>query len=104
MGKSKEKDDDLVTTAIGDDLVILQDFESVNFVSDESIWIIDSGATSRKECDFGVLKMGNDGVTKTIGVGDGRRSILIAWLVIRQKYPLRSTFLKDVRVARIGAF
>ncbi|RDX73801.1 hypothetical protein CR513_46532, partial [Mucuna pruriens] len=45
------------------------------------MWIIDSGATlhvtPRKEfftsyiaSDFGVLKMGNDGVTKVIGVGD----------------------------------
>ncbi|RDX88387.1 hypothetical protein CR513_30024, partial [Mucuna pruriens] len=70
-GKSKEKDDDYVTIAIGDDLVILQDFES----------IIDSGATlhitSRKEfftsyiaSDFGVLKMDNDGVTKVISVSD----------------------------------
>ncbi|RDY05381.1 hypothetical protein CR513_10796, partial [Mucuna pruriens] len=49
-GKSKEKDDDRVTTTIGDDLVILRDFESVNLVFDES--------------DFGVLKMDNDGVTK----------------------------------------
>ncbi|RDX93346.1 hypothetical protein CR513_24405, partial [Mucuna pruriens] len=82
-GKSKEKDDDhdRVTTATGDDLVILRDFESVNFVSDESMWIIDSGATlhvtPRKEFftsytagDFGVLKMGNDGVTKVINVCD----------------------------------
>ncbi|RDX88680.1 hypothetical protein CR513_29695, partial [Mucuna pruriens] len=87
--KSKEKDDDddddddhdRVTTATGDGLVILRDFESVNLVSDESMWIIDSGATlhvtPRKEFftsytagDFGVLKMGNDGVTKVIGVGD----------------------------------
>jgi len=56
-------------------------FESVNLVSDESIWIIDSGVTlhvtPRKEFftsytsgDFGVLKMGNDGVSKVIGVGD----------------------------------
>ncbi|RDX86502.1 hypothetical protein CR513_32158, partial [Mucuna pruriens] len=44
-GKSKEKDDDRVTTATGGDLVILRDFESVNLVFDESIWIIDSGAT-----------------------------------------------------------
>ncbi|RDY06496.1 hypothetical protein CR513_09506, partial [Mucuna pruriens] len=80
-GKSKEKDDDddddHVTIAIGDDLVILRDFELVNFVSDESMWIIDSGATLhvtlRKDFfifytsgDFGVLKMSNDGVT----VGD----------------------------------
>ncbi|RDX91185.1 hypothetical protein CR513_26867, partial [Mucuna pruriens] len=85
--KLKEKDDDhdhdhdRATTATGDDLVILRDFESVNFVSDESMWIIDSGATlhvtPRKEFftsyiadDFGVLKMGNDVVTKVIGVGD----------------------------------
>ncbi|RDY04251.1 hypothetical protein CR513_12054, partial [Mucuna pruriens] len=80
-GKSKEKDDDCVTTTTGDGLVILRDFESVNFVFDESMWIIDSGATlhvtPRKEFftsytvgDFGVLKIGNDGVTKMISVGD----------------------------------
>ncbi|RDX83248.1 hypothetical protein CR513_35855, partial [Mucuna pruriens] len=93
-GKLKEKDDDdddRVTTATGDDLVILRDFESVNLLSDESMWIIDSGAklmwiidsgaklhvTLRKEFftsytsgDFGVLKMGNDDVTKVIDVGD----------------------------------
>ncbi|RDX75688.1 hypothetical protein CR513_44403, partial [Mucuna pruriens] len=74
-GKSKENDDDRVTTATGDDLVILRDFESVNFVSDERMWIINSGVTlhvtSRNEFftsytvgDFGVFKMGNDGVTK----------------------------------------
>ncbi|RDX86444.1 hypothetical protein CR513_32223, partial [Mucuna pruriens] len=78
-GKSKEKhhdgDNDRVTTATYDDLVILRDFESVNLVSDESMWIIDSSATlhvtSRKEFftsytlgDFRVLKIGNDGVTK----------------------------------------
>ncbi|RDX98100.1 hypothetical protein CR513_19027, partial [Mucuna pruriens] len=85
-GKSKENDDDdndddRVNTTIGDDLVVLRDFELVNFVSNESMWIIDSSATlhvtPRKEFfisytlgDFVVLKMGNDGVTKVIGVGD----------------------------------
>ncbi|RDX81791.1 hypothetical protein CR513_37485, partial [Mucuna pruriens] len=62
--KSKEKDDDdddRVTTATGDDLVILRDLESINLVSDESMWIIDNDAT---------LHMGNDGVTKVISVGD----------------------------------
>ncbi|MCI81521.1 hypothetical protein A2U01_0102795, partial [Trifolium medium] len=59
-------DDDRVTTATNDDLVILLDHESVNLVSDESVWIVDSGATLhvilRKEFftsyasgDFGVL-------------------------------------------------
>jgi len=84
-GKQKEKhhdNDDRVTTAIcDDDLIILCDHDSVNLVSDESIWIIDSGATlhvtPRKEFfisytsgDFGVLKMGNDGVSKVVGIGD----------------------------------
>ena len=81
--KQKEKDhgDDCVTIATSDDLVILHDHNSLNFVSDESMWIIDSGATlhvtARKEFftfyapgDLGVLKMGNDGVSKVIGVGD----------------------------------
>ena len=74
-------DGDHVTTVTSDDLVILRDPDSVNLVSDESMWIIDSGATlhvtARKEFftsytpgDFGVLKMGNDGVSKVIGVGD----------------------------------
>ena len=82
-GKQKEKDhdDDCVTTAISDDLVILHDPDSLNLVFDENMWIIDSGATlhvtTRKEFftsytpgDFGVLKMGNDGVSKVIGVGN----------------------------------
>jgi len=56
-GKENEKhhdNDDRVTTAIcDDDLIILRDHDSVNLVSDESMWIIDSGATlnvtTRKE-------------------------------------------------------
>ena len=54
-GKQKEKDhdDDRVTTATSDDLVILHDPDSLNLVSDESMWIIDSGVTlhvtTRKE-------------------------------------------------------
>nr|KYP52740.1 Retrovirus-related Pol polyprotein from transposon TNT 1-94 [Cajanus cajan] len=83
-GKQKEKDhddNDRVATATCGDLVILSDHGLVNFVSDESMWIVDSGATlhvtPRKEFftsytsgDLGVLKMGNDGVSKVIGVGD----------------------------------
>ncbi|GAU50368.1 hypothetical protein TSUD_284660 [Trifolium subterraneum] len=77
----EDHDDDRVTTAINDDLVILRDHESVNLVSYGSMRIVDNGATlhvtPRKEFftsytsgDFGVLKMGNDGVAKVIGVGD----------------------------------
>ncbi|RDX70061.1 hypothetical protein CR513_50742, partial [Mucuna pruriens] len=82
MGKSKGKDDDddndRIITAIGNDLVIFQDFKLVNLVSDESIATLHVTPmmeffTSYTSCDlgdFGVLKMGNDGVTKVIGVGD----------------------------------
>jgi len=70
-----------VTTATSDDLVILHDPNSINRVSDESMWTINSGATlhvtARKEFftsytpgDFGVLKMGNYGMSKVISVGD----------------------------------
>ncbi|RDX73198.1 hypothetical protein CR513_47218, partial [Mucuna pruriens] len=59
----------------------LFEIELVNLVFDESMWIIDSVATlhvtprkkfftSYTSSDFGVLKMGNDGVTKVIDVGD----------------------------------
>ena len=84
-GKQKEKhhdNDDRVTTVTCDgDLIILRDHDSVNLVSDESMWIIDNGVTlhvtPRKEFftsytygDFGMLKMGNDGVSKVVGIGD----------------------------------
>ena len=49
----KDHDNDRVTTATSDDLVVLHDPDSLNLVSDESIWIIDNGATlhvtARKE-------------------------------------------------------
>ncbi|RDY11768.1 hypothetical protein CR513_03516, partial [Mucuna pruriens] len=51
--KSKEKDDDdddRVITTTSDDRVILRDFESVNLVSDESMWIIGSSATLHRFC------------------------------------------------------
>ncbi|WVZ07206.1 hypothetical protein V8G54_020552 [Vigna mungo] len=83
-GKQRERDNDdgdRVTTTTCGDLVGLRDYDTINLLSDESMWIIDSGATlhvtSRKEfctfytsVDFGVLKMGNDRVSKVIGVGD----------------------------------
>ncbi|RDX98381.1 hypothetical protein CR513_18707, partial [Mucuna pruriens] len=62
-------------------ILVFFETESVNLVSNEIMWIIDSGATlyvtPRKEFftsytsgDFGVLKMGSDSVTKVIAVGD----------------------------------
>jgi len=67
----------IITTITGGDLVLLHDYESVNLVSNESMWFIDSGAklhitprngffTSYISCNFGVLNMGNDGVLKVV--------------------------------------
>ena len=52
----------------------------INIASNETSWVVDSGAsfhvTSRKEFftsytpgDFGVLKMGNDRLSKVVGTG-----------------------------------
>ena len=76
-GKQRENDhddDDRVTTTTtkGGDLVLLCNFKLVNLISDESMWIVDSGATlhvtPRKEFfifytsgDFELLKMGKVG-------------------------------------------
>ena len=70
-----------MSTATLDDLLIVGQESTINVAFHESCWVIDSGAsihvTPRKEfftsytsIDFGVLKMGNDGVAKVIGVGD----------------------------------
>ncbi|KAJ0049009.1 hypothetical protein Pint_16582 [Pistacia integerrima] len=63
------------------DFYILYDDDVVNVASQETSWVIDSGASihaiSRKDLftsyaavDFGTLKMGNDGLAKVIGIGD----------------------------------
>ncbi|RDX66784.1 hypothetical protein CR513_54417, partial [Mucuna pruriens] len=73
--RDDDDNDDRVTIATCDDLIILRDFKSVNLVSDESIDAtlhvtpMKEFFTSYISGDFGVLKMGN-GVTKVIDVGD----------------------------------
>ena len=70
-----------MTITTSDDLVIIHDPDSLYLVFDESMLIIDSGVTLhitvRKEFftsytqgDFRVLKMGNNRVSKVIGVDD----------------------------------
>jgi len=79
--KHRDDDDDHFNTTTSDDLIILRDHESFNLVSYENMWVVDSGATlhvtprkdfftSNTSGDFGVLKMGNDSVSKVTGVGD----------------------------------
>ncbi|KAG8493315.1 hypothetical protein CXB51_010698 [Gossypium anomalum] len=63
------------------DLLVICDENLVNLVCNETSWVIDTGAslhvTSRKDFftfytpgDFGVLKMGNDGLVSVIGMGN----------------------------------
>ncbi|KAK8524988.1 hypothetical protein V6N12_029838 [Hibiscus sabdariffa] len=70
-----------VATATREDLLVICDKNLINLVCEETTWVIDTGAsthvTSRKDFftsytpgDFGVLKMGNDGLVTVTGMGD----------------------------------
>ena len=59
----------------------MYDDDAVNLACQDTSWVIDSGAsihtisqrdffTSYASCDFGSVRMGNDGVAKAIGVGN----------------------------------
>ena len=63
------------------DFCIVYNEDVINVASDETSWVIDSGAsihaTSRQDFftsytpgDFGTIKMGNDGLVRVIGSGD----------------------------------
>ncbi|KAL6534427.1 hypothetical protein OROHE_013352 [Orobanche hederae] len=69
-----------VNTATGEFFVCC-DFDTINFAKDESSWVVDSGATchvtSRRDFyssyapwNYGIVKMGNQGLSKIVGVGD----------------------------------
>ncbi|VFQ69408.1 unnamed protein product [Cuscuta campestris] len=79
-GRDGENDRHVATTTPGD-LIIVCDTDLINVAFDEIGWVIDSGAsfhvTSRKDFfisytpgDYGVLKMGNDGRSNVVGMGD----------------------------------
>ncbi|KAK8595939.1 hypothetical protein V6N12_064445 [Hibiscus sabdariffa] len=66
---------------IREDLLVICDKNLVNLACDETSWVIDTGAsihvTSRRDFftsytpgDFGVLKMGNDGLVSVTGMGN----------------------------------
>lgn len=78
MGNGKEKNR---VATVSNDFLIMYDEDVLTFVTNEMSWVIDSGAsvhaTSRKDFftsyaadDYGVVKMGNDGVSKVVGIGD----------------------------------
>ena len=79
--KEDEKSDSVATTTSDDDLLVVCDKNVINLAYDETSWVIDTGAslhvTSKKEFftsntsgDFGVSKMGNDGLVKVVGTRD----------------------------------
>ena len=77
--EKKDRDhNDLVATA---NLVIICDEEVINFFYQETNWVIDNGCalhvTSKNKLfssymlgNFGVVKMGNKGYLKVVGIGD----------------------------------
>lgn len=88
-GKDSEKnrddgsDDDSIAATVEQDFLIFYDgdADAINLASHDTNWVIDSGAsihaTARKEFfvnytagDFGVVKMGNDGNARIVGLGD----------------------------------
>ena len=63
------------------DIMIVTDDGGVSLATQDSNWVIDSGAsfhvtshidffTSYKTGDFGNVRMGNNGVSKIVGIGD----------------------------------
>ena len=83
-GKEKKNEDDTDTDTITiatEDFFVLFDGDVVNLATQQSSWVIDSGAsvhaTSKREFfasytpgDFGSVMMDNDGSTNTVGIGD----------------------------------
>ncbi|KAG6407327.1 hypothetical protein SASPL_130316 [Salvia splendens] len=79
--KSEEHGTDRVAAATSDDLVIVSDDHDINLVSSNICWVGYSGAavhvTPRREFfstytvgDFSPLRMGNNGLTNVIGIGN----------------------------------
>ena len=78
--KGNDDNSNRVNTTSSDDLLVVYDENVINLAHNETNWVVDSGAsfhvTSRREFftsynlgDFGVVKMGNDGLSKVVGIG-----------------------------------
>ena len=77
-----QKNEQVSNTVVADgDMTIVYDENSINLTCHTSDWVIDSGAsfhvtsncdffTSYASGDFGYVRMGNDGASKIVGIGD----------------------------------
>ena len=76
----KKQEDTTAVTTNADLMVVCED-DCINFVGQESNWVIDSGAsfhmtsrvdffTTYTEGDYGFVRMGNEGLSKIIGMGN----------------------------------
>ena len=79
QNKEKKLNDTVVVTE--GELMIIRDDVSVNLIGQEMDWVIDSGAsfhvtsradffTSYSQGEFGNVRMGNEDVSKIVGMGD----------------------------------
>ncbi|GJZ83764.1 putative RNA-directed DNA polymerase [Tanacetum coccineum] len=83
--KHKKDDDGDENTEVNtttDEFFVCYDYDMVNLANDDSSWILESGATcyvaTRKyyyspyttSVDFGVVRMGNTGLSRIAGIGD----------------------------------
>ena len=78
---NEKKKEDTAAVASDGELLVVSDDCVVNFMSHETNWVIDSGAsfhvtsrvdffTSYTEGDYGCVRMGNEGLSKIIGIGN----------------------------------
>ncbi|GJW39661.1 putative RNA-directed DNA polymerase [Tanacetum coccineum] len=79
--KDGDGDDNTEVNTTTDEFFVCYDYDMVNLANDDSSWILDSGATchvaTRKDYyssytpgDFGVVRMGNTGLSRIAGIGD----------------------------------
>lgn len=79
--KDDDGDDSTEVNTTTDEFFVCSDYDMVNLAHDDSSWILDSGATchvaTRKEYfssytpgDFGVVRIGNTGLSRIAGIGD----------------------------------
>ena len=80
QGKRPDDGEDRVTIT-QDEFLILLEGDAINVASHETSWVVDSGATTHATSQrdlfttytpgsYGSVKMGNDGVSQVVGIGD----------------------------------